>query len=226
MAIGASSSANLIAILAILITVASAADSPPPTAYLNHTVGGNSGWFFNATTNTPATNYSSWAANQTFNLGDYLSKLNSHLDFLFPFGFRENSQTVIETTNKTTYQSCNFDDEADDAIQYSGGEEQFGKALTIVVPLINEGSVYYFSSAGDGVQCQRGLAFEITVSHGLGLPPILNQPPPPPYVAPPPGSISDQSPPVTVVQPSGNVGFRAGANLRWMVGLLGLLLLM
>ncbi|KAL5564232.1 hypothetical protein UlMin_027396 [Ulmus minor] len=201
MAIGASSSANLIAILAILITVASAADSPPPT-------------LFNATTNTPATNYSSWTANQTFNLGDYLI-------------FNTNSnQTVIETTNKTTYQSCDFDDEADDAFQYSGGEEQFGKALTIEVPLINEGSVYYFSSAGDGVHCQRGLAFEITVSHGLGLPPILNQPPPPPYVAPPTGSNSDQSPPVTVVQPSGNVGFRAGANLRWMVGLLGLLLLM
>ncbi|KAI4372197.1 hypothetical protein MLD38_010461 [Melastoma candidum] len=40
--------------------------------YNNYTVDGNSGWFFDEATNTSSANYSAWAANQTFNLGDYL----------------------------------------------------------------------------------------------------------------------------------------------------------
>ena len=62
------------AVVALLITAA--ASQTPPTAYSNHTVGGPAGWFFNSTENISATNYSSWAASQTFNLGDFLSKLN------------------------------------------------------------------------------------------------------------------------------------------------------
>jgi hypothetical protein len=62
-----------LAIIAVLITAATS--QAPPIRYINHTVGDNAGWFFNSTTNTTATNYSSWAASQTFNLGDYLSKL-------------------------------------------------------------------------------------------------------------------------------------------------------
>uniref|UniRef100_A0A5B7BKP8 Putative cucumber peeling cupredoxin-like n=1 Tax=Davidia involucrata TaxID=16924 RepID=A0A5B7BKP8_DAVIN len=187
----------------LIITVA--ADTPA-TAYTNHTVGGTAGWFFNSTTNTSSTIYSSWVANQTFNLGDYLI-------------FNTNTnQTVIQTYNETTYHSCSTDDSSDDdTFQYDGGSNQFGEALTIPVPLTIEGPNYYFSDADDGVQCQQGLAFEIVVSHGLGLPPSLNQPPPPPYEAPlsPAGA---QSPPVTVVanQPSGG-GLRSVANLRWVV---------
>ena len=55
---------------ALLVTAVSAAE----TGYHNHTVGGGTGWSFNSTTNTSATNYSSWASTQTFDLGDYLSK--------------------------------------------------------------------------------------------------------------------------------------------------------
>jgi len=40
-------------------------------------------------------------------------------------------------------------------------------------------------NASDGIQCQHGLAFDINVSRGLGLPPSPNQPPPPPYREPP-----------------------------------------
>lgn len=46
-------------------------------AYTNYTVGGDSGWFFNAATNTSSTNFTDWAASQTFGLGDYLSKLQT-----------------------------------------------------------------------------------------------------------------------------------------------------
>lgn len=45
-------------------------------AYTNHTVGGPAGWLFDPNTNTSSANYASWAGNQTFDLGDYLSKRN------------------------------------------------------------------------------------------------------------------------------------------------------
>lgn len=56
-------------VLALLISATAAA-----TVYTNYTVGGAAGWFFNATANNSVTNYSAWAATQTFNLGDFLSK--------------------------------------------------------------------------------------------------------------------------------------------------------
>ncbi|KAG2723319.1 hypothetical protein I3760_02G164800 [Carya illinoinensis] len=190
---------NLTAIIALLITVATAAsDAPPGTGYTNHTVGGAAGWFFNGTANTSATNYSSWAGSLAFNLGDFLI-------------FNTNSNTtVIQTYNDTTYLSCTMDDaEDDDTTQYNGGSTQFGDKMTVAVPLTIEGPNYYFSDANDGVQCQQGMAFEIQVKHGLGLPPSLNQPPPPPYIEPP-GPDSVQSPPVSISQ---NGAIRGGANV-------------
>jgi hypothetical protein len=41
----------------------------------NHTVGDSAGWFFDGKANASAANYSVWAANRTFYLGDYLSML-------------------------------------------------------------------------------------------------------------------------------------------------------
>ncbi|KAF4386809.1 hypothetical protein F8388_006764 [Cannabis sativa] len=140
-------------------------------ASTNHTVGGNAGWFFNATTNSSATNYTSWAAKQTFSLGDLLI-------------FNTNSkQIVIETYNKTIYQSCtykNSTNDDDNTIQYDGGGGKLGEALTIEVPLTIQGSTYYFSNTGDKVQCQRGMAFQIQVGNGDGFLPDLNYAPPPP----------------------------------------------
>ncbi|KAH0980408.1 hypothetical protein GBA52_007585 [Prunus armeniaca] len=203
---------TVIVILIAITATAAAAAAPPATQYTNHTVGGPTGWFFNATTNSSFANYSSWAASQTFNLGDYLIFNTS------------TNQTVIETYNETTYRGCTPDD---DAFEYGGGSTAFGEAQTIAVPLTLEGPAYYFSGAGDGAQCQQGMAFAIQVNKGLGLPPILNQPPPPPYSEPP--SASTQSPPVTVTgdQTPGNGGMRSGANIRaGLFGILALLLLL
>lgn len=109
-----------------------------------------------------------------------------------------------------------MDDALDsDTFQYGGGRNEFGSAMTIDVPLTIEGTQYYFSDADDGEQCQQGMAFEIKVGHGLGLPPSLNHPPPPAYV-PPPESATDegQLPPATVVDtpPSSNHGIMTGAS--------------
>ncbi|XP_030535479.1 cucumber peeling cupredoxin-like [Rhodamnia argentea] len=202
--------ANLTAI-ALCLLIAASSSAAAAAGYTNYTVGGNSGWFFNEITNATSANYSAWAASQTFNLGDFLLfNTNTNL-------------TVIQTYNLTTYQACNIDNASgNDTFLYGGGSGQFGKALTVAVPLTLEGPNYFFSDADDGVQCQNGMSFEIDVKHGSGLPPSLNQPPPPPY-AEPPGPDAANSPPVTVVDAPGNGGSRGGVNVReaaWGVSLL------
>lgn len=124
------------------------------------------------------------------------------------------NQTVIKTYNKTTYDSCTTDDALDtDTFQYDGGSNDFGKAMIIAVPLTIEGTQYFFSDADDGEQCQQGMAFVIKVSHGLGLPPSLNQPPPPAYVPPPAPTSEGLSPTVPVVNsPSSNDCMITSAN--------------
>ncbi|GAB4861871.1 hypothetical protein Ancab_037126 [Ancistrocladus abbreviatus] len=159
---------------AIAVLVAAADAGANAAAYTNHTVGGSAGWFFNVTTNTSSTNYSAWAATQTFNLGDFLI-------------FNTNTnQTVVQTYNLTIYNSCTTDEAGDDTSIYDSGSDKFSKALALSVPLTKEGPNYFFSDADDaGVQCEHGMRFEIQVNHGLGLPPSLNQPPPPAYTPPP-----------------------------------------
>ncbi|KAL6565910.1 hypothetical protein OROHE_004965 [Orobanche hederae] len=134
------------------------------------------------------------------------------------------NQTVIQTYNKTTYESCITDDSLDtDMFQYGGGNDEFGNATVVSVPLTIEGSQYYFSDDEDGEQCHNGMAFGIKVNHGTGLPPSLNQPPPPAYV-PPPGSPEEgQLSPVTVVAGPPNVGVKSSANFFGVV--LGVLVL-
>lgn len=68
-------------VIALLITTVAAA-----TGYTNHTVGGGAGWFFDSNTNKSAVDYSSWAANRTFNLGDYLGT-PINFNFLFFFWY-------------------------------------------------------------------------------------------------------------------------------------------
>lgn len=196
-----------VVVLAIMINVAAtAAADPAATGYINHTVGGAAGWFFDTTTNKPSADYSAWTGTQTFNLGDYLI-------------FNTNSnQTVIQTYNETTYRNCSMDDASDtDTFQYQGGSDSFGKPLTVAVPLTIEGPQYFFSDADDGLPCLHGMAFEIKVGHGLGLPPNLNQPPPPPYVEPPSTVEEGQSPPVTIISSPPSDGTRNGVHFPLMV---------
>lgn len=51
--------------------------APPPPFGANHTVGEGAGWFFDGNANASVANYSAWAANRTFYLGDYLSKFKN-----------------------------------------------------------------------------------------------------------------------------------------------------
>jgi hypothetical protein len=59
--------------------------APLPPFGTNHAVGDGTGWFFDWKANASAANYSAWAANRTFYLGDYLSE------------FRSASQSKVQT---------------------------------------------------------------------------------------------------------------------------------
>ncbi|KAI3744350.1 hypothetical protein L1987_57429 [Smallanthus sonchifolius] len=138
-----------LALLALFITGA--------TAYTNHTVGGPAGWLFDPKTNTSSANYASWAANQTFHLGDYLI-----------FKTNSNIQMLVLTYNETTFCSCSVDDSSDgDTFIYGQEREEYGEPLAVVIPLTIEGTHYFFSDASDGIQCENGMAFGINVSHGV-----------------------------------------------------------
>uniref|UniRef100_A0ACD5Z7Y5 Uncharacterized protein n=1 Tax=Avena sativa TaxID=4498 RepID=A0ACD5Z7Y5_AVESA len=155
--------AAAVAVMAMLASPAAAQGAP---AYKNHTVGGAYGWFFNATSNTTSGNYS-WAATERFYLGDYLI-----------FKTNDNSSVVV-TSNSTTYSLCDpSEDYGLDTYIYDGmgGYEE----AVFAVPLISEGTYYFFSEANGGAQCQQGMRFEIKVAYGRGLPPDLAQPPPGP----------------------------------------------
>jgi len=175
-----------VAVMAMLASPAAAQaqgapSASPAPAYKNHTVGGADGWFFNATSNTTSGNYSSWAATETFSLGDYLI-----------FKTNDNS-SVVATTNSTTYSLCDpSEDDGQETYIYgvggggTGGPEE---DEVMAVPLIYEGTYYLFSEANGGAQCQQGMRFEIKVAYGRGLPPDLAHPPPPAkerVLAPPP----------------------------------------
>jgi hypothetical protein len=126
------------------------------------------------------------------------------------------NQTVIQTYNLTTFKNCSIDDTSyTDTFVYNGGNTVFNQAFTIIVPLTIQGPNYFFSDASDGIQCQHGLAFDINVSRGLGLPPSLNQPPPPPYREPP--GPDSAYPPITIPakgEGAGNSGFKNGVSVQ------------
>lgn len=132
---------------------------------------------------------------------------------------------MILTYNETTFRSCSIENSSDtDTFFYGQGNQNFGQPLTIAVPLTIEGPNYFFSDANDGIQCENGMAFGFNVSHGVGLPPSLNQPPPPPYVEPPTNADGSLTPPVTN-QPTG-AGLSVGVNMHsfMLCGIYALLL--
>ncbi|KAI4993757.1 cucumber peeling cupredoxin-like [Hordeum vulgare subsp. vulgare] len=126
----------------------------------NHTVGDGAGWLFDTKANASAANYSAWAANRTFYLGDYLS-----------FKTRTDN-TVVHTTNATVYKLCGYDGGA-----IGGGWKAEEAFLTVM--LAAEGANYFFSDAGEGEHCRRGMRFDVTVARGRGLPQV-----PPSYYEP------------------------------------------
>ncbi|CAN6347595.1 unnamed protein product [Urochloa humidicola] len=201
-AVAVMATAAVLAPAAMAASPAAAEDAPP---YRNITVGGADGWFFDAKTNASSGNYSGWANGETFYLGDYLI-----------FKTNDNS-SVVHTTNATTYNLCDpTDDLAPTTYIYGGGGGGGGgteENNTIAVPLVLEGTNYFFSDADGGAQCQQGMRFEIKVEHGQGLPPALKNPPAAPkerVLAPPPAGTAFSG--TGGVEPGDGAGDNGGAG--------------
>ncbi|ONK77806.1 uncharacterized protein A4U43_C02F10890 [Asparagus officinalis] len=93
--------------LTALLPPAASAPAAPLPPYTNHTVGGTAGWFFDVKKNSSSADYSKWARSQSsFYLGDFLIfKTNSNM-------------SVVQTTNKTTYNRCDASED-DGALIYT-----------------------------------------------------------------------------------------------------------
>ncbi|TKW00724.1 hypothetical protein SEVIR_8G130400v4 [Setaria viridis] len=159
--------------------------APLPPFATNHAVGDGAGWFFDWKANASAANYSAWAANRTFYLGDYLSMFNAlqiqemfsttcHIatETLFRScnvwsGFKtDTSNTVVHTTNATAYKLCSA------GVAANGSSGWKAEEAFLAVMLTAEGANYFFSDAGDGEHCRKGVRFEVAVAHGRGLPSV------------------------------------------------------
>ncbi|KAJ1275341.1 hypothetical protein BS78_05G128100 [Paspalum vaginatum] len=141
--------------------------SPPPPFGTNHAVGDSTGWFFDWKANASAANYSAWAANRTFYLGDYLS-------------FRtDTGNTVVHTTNATVYKLCSA------GVAAAGSNGWKAEQAFLAVMLTAEGANYFFSDAWNGEHCQKGMRFQVSVAHGRGLQSV-----PPSYYEPLSGAPS------------------------------------
>ncbi|KAI9074731.1 hypothetical protein K1719_043321 [Acacia pycnantha] len=107
-------------------------------AYKNYTVGDSLGWFDNL--EKPLVDYQKWASDIQFSLGDFLI-FNT-----------DTNHSVIQTYNHTTYKLCDYDDAEDkDTMEWSSSNPSNTEVrpVTVAVPLVKEGTTYFFSSDYD-----------------------------------------------------------------------------
>lgn len=164
-------------------------------AYKNYTVGDDKGWYDGLS--LPGVDYQAWADGKNFSLGDFLI-FNT-----------DKNHSVVQTRNVTLYESCDYNDSGpDDTVEWAAAPPEFSKdAVTVAVPLLDEGRAYFFSGNYDGEQCESGQRFAVDVAHGQGLPPDLRPPvadaPAPSSAGPADGAAAlDFSHPKNVTTPS------------------------
>ncbi|PON77802.1 Phytocyanin domain containing protein [Parasponia andersonii] len=120
------------------IVLISAVSTIPPISATDHIVGANKGW-------NPGINYTLWANNHTFYVGDLIS-----------FRYQKNQYNVFEV-NQTGYDNC--------TTEGAVGNWSSGKDF---IPL-NKAKRYYFI-CGNG-QCFSGMKVSVVV-HPLPSPPL------------------------------------------------------
>lgn len=110
----------------------------------------------------------------------------------------------MQTYDFKTYKECDYDNNEDNGtIEWSAANPSATSPVpvSISVPLVKEGSNYFFSGNYDGEQCKFGQHFTINVTHGQGLPALSS--PDEDAAAPGPGESSqsgdDEVAPDTIV---------------------------
>ncbi|KAJ4879006.1 early nodulin-like protein 18 [Raphanus sativus] len=145
---------NVLLIIMSLMVLSLSAD-----AYKNYTVGESKGWF--DIQERPSVNYQKWADSKSFSLGDFLV-FNT-----------DSNHSVVQTYDFKTYKSCDYINNEDNSTREWSAAKPSAKSpvpVTVKVPLVKEGSNYFFSGNYDGEQCKFGQHFMINVTHGQGLP--------------------------------------------------------
>uniref|UniRef100_A0A0D3EMH4 Phytocyanin domain-containing protein n=1 Tax=Oryza barthii TaxID=65489 RepID=A0A0D3EMH4_9ORYZ len=172
----------LVVAAAVFVVAGLSAAVPGAAAYKNYTVGDDKGWYDGLT--HPGVDYQEWADGKNFSLGDFLS------DFCLSDMFvaaaaaaavfnTDKNHSVVQTRNETLYKSCDYNDSGpDDTVEWSAAAPEFSKdAVTVAVPLLKEGSSYFFSGNYDGEQCESGQRFAVAVAHGQRRPPSTSATP-------------------------------------------------
>ncbi|CAH2038565.1 unnamed protein product, partial [Thlaspi arvense] len=174
------SSSSCVVLFMCLMLLSSSVD-----AYKNYTVGESTGWF--DIQERPSANYQRWADSKSFSLGDFLNSNHS----------------VVQTYDYKTYKECDYNNGEDNSTtEWSGANPSATSPVpvSVNVPLVKEGSNYFFSGNYDGEQCKFGQHFMINVTHGQGLPALSS---PDEDDAPGPGQASqsgdDEVAPDTIV---------------------------
>ncbi|CAH8383937.1 unnamed protein product [Eruca vesicaria subsp. sativa] len=148
-----SSCVNVLLIVSFMLLSLSA------DAYKNYTVGGSTGWF--SIQEKPSANYQKWADSKSFSLGDFLI-FNT-----------DSNHSVVQTYDFKTYKECDYNNNEDNnTTEWSAANPSATSPVpvSVSVPLVKEGSNYFFSGNYDGEQCKFGQHFMINVTHGQGLP--------------------------------------------------------
>ncbi|EFJ35206.1 hypothetical protein SELMODRAFT_405136 [Selaginella moellendorffii] len=176
------------------------------SAYMIYRVGDDDGW----TANAPGIDYTKWASQKAFQVGDMLV-----------FAYSGANHTVLQTSSQDAFDACNTGVE-DAKIWSADGSSSSNVMLT------TPGRTYFLCTADDGGHCRAGMKFGIDVtgtapsagSDGLvaptGSPPVdssWNSPGPvtdfsPPFLTPDPSSSSSTgsaiAPPGSITTPSEN----------------------
>ncbi|KAL6181027.1 hypothetical protein ACLB2K_047685 [Fragaria x ananassa] len=179
---------ELLITLSCFLILVSVSSGNSVLAYKNLTVGDSLGWYDNQV--KPDVDYQKWAAANNFSLGDFLI-FNT-----------DTNHSVVQTYNVTIYKLCDYDNaEEKDAIQWSQSDPSntATQDVSVAVPLLKEGVMYFFSGDYDGDQCKNGQHFMITVTHGQGLPKSGDDSTAGPTSSPQSGNGDDESIPETIV---------------------------
>ncbi|KAJ0235979.1 hypothetical protein HA466_0259970 [Hirschfeldia incana] len=169
---GSSSSSVHVLVIVCLMVLCLSADADK-----NYTVGESKGWF--DIQERPSVNYQKWADSKSFSLGDFLT-FNT-----------DSNHSVVQTYDFKTYKSCDYNNNEDNSTREWSAAKPSATSpvpVSVKVPLVKEGSNYFFSGNYDGEQCKFGQHFMINVTHGQGLPALPDEDD---ETAPAPGQSSE-----------------------------------
>ncbi|KAF3788557.1 Mavicyanin [Nymphaea thermarum] len=164
-----------------------------------HMVGDSGGW------TVGTTNYTSWSASKSFQVGDNIRKNTAHISHLLSAVFQYNNKfhNVVQVTRSSCH-SCNT---SSPLAVHSTGNDTF---------LVNSRGHYFFICGFPG-HCEGGQKVDIRVTHDLAPPPSL----PPSTLPTPAAGNSDSTTAIAKARApsSGHASALLTTRIHWVAGL-------